>query len=86
VIWGECDIAVLKGSARGIQGMIEGRLRDIHHMLSYYNGNELKFIKPPQDKTSIERKCLQLRREVKRLRVIKAEINLIIQLKELHYA
>lgn len=78
-----CDIDTLKVTRKGIQMSIDERLRDIHHMISYYNGNEAKFIKPPRDKTNIERKCLALRREIKRLRVIKAEIQLIISLKQL---
>lgn len=77
---------MLKASMRGIRKMIDERSRRICEMLSYYNGDEKRFIKPPQDKRSIERKCLDLRREVKRLRVIKAEMNLIVQLNEMYHA
>lgn len=81
-----CDIEVLKESRRGMQREIDERHNAIHHLIRYYEGDVKNFIKPPQDKTRIERECLRMRREIKRLKVIKAELNLIIEVKQLNYA
>lgn len=78
----------LRESIRGIRVEINNRSRRICEMLNYYRDPEKAFRlygkKPPQDKSNIENACLALHRGILKLKVIKAELNLIIQLKELH--
>lgn len=77
----ETEVDVLRESMRGIQREINLRSWRINDYLAYYFGDEKRFIKEVSDKTTIVNNALKLWREIKRLRVIKAEINLIIQLK-----
>lgn len=84
------DTAVLKGSMRGIRKEIDDRSRRICELVSFHVNPEKRFRlygnKPPQDKSNIENKCLTLYREIRKLKVIKAELNLIIHLKEMNHA
>lgn len=84
------DTAALRESIKGIRVEIDTRSRRICEMLNYYRdpvrGFRLYGKKPPQDMTNIENTCLALRREIIKLKVIKAELNLIVQLKEMSHA
>lgn len=86
----QADTEVLKESVRGIRAEINARTRQICNLLQNYRGSDDRFRlygqKPPHDKTNIELTCLSLRREIIKLKVIKAELNLIISLKELQHA
>lgn len=80
----------LRKSVKGISAEINTRSMQICGMLQLYRDPDKAFRlygkKLPQDRSNIENTCLALRREIIKLKVIRAELNLIIQLNEMHYA
>lgn len=71
------DIAVIERSLEGVTHEINRRTSNIKTLVDCVVGNEQRFIKPVKQALPDIEKALALHREVKKLRVIRKELQLI---------
>jgi hypothetical protein len=75
---------VLKKSIAGISREINLREWMMSDLIRRFYGDEDRFIKEPIDKTGIIKRGLKLFREIRKLKMIRAELHLIVQLNEFY--
>lgn len=83
------DAEVLRTAMKGVQREITERHWKINGLISLFFGDEKTFLKAPKNKVHLINSALKMHREIKKLQIIKAELNLVYHLKnyrhELHH-